>query len=160
MISHVLERTAGVPETGALAKVLKLRARLMDLTQASHDAALLPRVPGGLSLPERAVLAARMARICGDAALAAHYTELAGNAGDLLAVAEPGVGSEERRLAALLAYTDKVTLRPKDAVPEDIEMLRDAGLAEGDIVRLAGLVAFVNYQLRVANVLRAMGKSA
>jgi uncharacterized protein YciW len=160
MKPHILEQAAGAPETGPLADALKLRARLMELTQASHDAALLPKVPGGLSLPERAVLAARMTSICGDTALTAHYLELAADAGNLLALAEPGTRSGDPRLQALLDYADRVTLRQKDATPEDIEALRSAGLAEGDIVRLAGLVAFVNYQLRVAHVLRTMGSAA
>jgi uncharacterized protein YciW len=154
---HVLERIAGVPDTGPLADALATRARLMQLTQASHDAALLPSTPGNLPHHERAALAARIARLCNDAPLAAHYSALAG---DLPPWATPGVHADDRRIDALLVYCDKITLSPRDAVPEDIDALRAAGLADDDIVRLAGLVAFVNYQLRVVAVLRAMGAGA
>lgn len=154
MSDHILERAANVPATGPLAEALKTRARLMELTQASHDAALRPATPGGISYTERAALAERMAEICKDSALAEHYRTLAG---DAPAWATPGARADDIRLDALIAYVDKITLSPRDATPEDIDALRAAGVDEGDIVRLAGLVAFVNYQLRVAKVLRAMG---
>ena len=54
---------------------------------------------------------------------------------------------------------DLVTRSPKDATKADIEALREAGLVDADIVRLAGLVAFVNYQLRVTAVLSVMGET-
>lgn len=157
MSEQVLERAAGVPADGPLAEALAKRSRLMALTQASHDAALLPTTPGGLSFRERAALAARIATLCADAPLAAHYAELAG---DLPRWATPHVPGDDARIDAMLAYTDKITLSPRDAVPGDIDALRAAGLGDDDVVRLAGLVAFVNYQLRVAAVLRAMGEGA
>ncbi len=158
-MTHVLETAAQVPDHGPLADALKFRARLMDLTQASHDAALLPETPGGLDLPLRAVLAARMSRICRDEVLAAHYDGLAGDT-PLAPLAQPDVRADDARLATILDYVDLVTRQPRDARPKTIDALRQAGVEEGDVVRLAGLVAFVNYQLRVAHVLRVMGASA
>ncbi|MDD7972355.1 CMD domain-containing protein [Roseinatronobacter alkalisoli] len=155
MNDHILERAANVPATGPLAEALRTRSRLMELTQASHDAALRPATPGSISFTERAALAARMVQICKDSALADHYIGLAG--ATVPAWATPDTRADDARLDALIAYADKITLSPRDATPEDIDALRAAGIDEGDIVRLAGLVAFVNYQLRVAKVLRAMG---
>ncbi|WP_209428341.1 hypothetical protein [Pararhodobacter sp. SW119] len=158
MSRHVLETAADVPATGPLAEALAVRGRLMELTQASHDAALLPEEPGGLSHALRAALAARIARLNGDVALAAHYTALAGDTGEA-ALADPEAFGNDTRISAILSYVDRVTTAPKDATRADIEMLRAAGIAEGDIVRLAGLVAFVNYQVRVALVLRKLGNT-
>lgn len=151
---HVLERS--LPLTPRVAAALTLRKRLMAMTQASHDAALIPAQPGGLPHPVRAGLAARIARICKDDALAAHYDELAGPAPDW---AIPDVAAGEPGTDALIAYADRVTRTPHAAGAGDIDALRGAGWGDGDIVRLAGLVAFVNYQLRVAAVLRAMAAS-
>lgn len=156
MTGHVLENAAAVPAEGPLAEALALRARLMDLTEASHTAALKPNEPGGLSHDLRAALACRMTRIAGAEALAAHYGALAPGH----PLADPDAAGADPREAAILAYVDKITRSPRDAQPADIDALRDSGVAEGDIVRLAGLVAFVNYQLRVALVLEKLGAGA
>jgi uncharacterized protein YciW len=156
MTGRVLETAASVPADGPLAEALAVRSRLMDLTEASHTAALTPREPGGLPHDLRAALACRMTRIAGTAALAGHYAALAPDH----PLANPDAPGVDAREAAILAYVDKVTRSPRDAVPGDIDALRDAGVEEGDIVRLAGLVAFVNYQLRVAVVLEKLGAGA
>lgn len=172
--SHILEQAAGVDTLsantpGPLAEALARRAKLMELSQASYEAALQPQEPGGLNYAERAALACRMAKICQQKGLSQHYAELlasctsADNSADITSeLATPGVQppADDNRLQAIVAYVDKVTQSPKDAVPDDIESLRVAGVDESDIVRLAGLVAFVNYQLRVAAVLSVMGDSA
>lgn len=155
MNDHVLERS--IPLTPRVTAALSLRTRLMAMTQASHDAALIPAQPGGLPHPVRAALAARIARICQDSALAAHYDALSGTTPNW---AVPGVAADDAAIDALIAYTDKITRTPHAAGAADMDALRRAGWDDGDIVRLAGLVAFVNYQLRVAAVLRAMGASA
>jgi uncharacterized protein YciW len=175
---HVLEQAAGIETMStdnqatdtqsSLAKALTRRAKLMELTQASYEAALLPEEPGGLDYAERAALACRMARICQQQGLSQHYEELLASCTDtqastdgISALASPDTQppADDARLQAIVAYVDKVTRSPKDAVPDDIESLRAAGMDESDIVRLAGLVAFVNYQLRVAAVLAVMGDS-
>ncbi len=159
MSMRILEDAGAVPDAGPLADAVAFRERLMELTEASHEAALRPAQPGGLSHGLRAAIAARITRHCAETALAAHYDALAAGAPEA-ALAEPGAMSDDARLAAILAYVDKVTLSPSTASRADIDALRAAGIAEGDIVRLAGLVAFVNYQLRVALVLRGLAGAA
>jgi uncharacterized protein YciW len=158
---NLIEILAG---TGAsLAAVLAERTEIMRLSQASHDAVLLPRAPGGISHAERAALAARMARWNRDEALEAHYRDLLRQAGEspaLLAVAS-GVAPAEAagqdvRLRAIIRHVDIVTLAPRDATKADIAALVAAGVTEPDIVRLAELVAFVNYQVRVIAGLRLL----
>jgi len=155
MAAHVLETAAGVAPEGPLADALAFRARLMEMTQTSHDAALQPADCGGLSPELRAALACRITRIAGDAALGAHYAALAGSGPEAALCVLETAGATPTE-AAILRYVDRVTRTPAAATAADIDALRDAGLAEADIVRLAGLVAFVNYQLRMAAVLRAL----
>lgn len=163
---HLIETLAGASAGSPVAEALAERSAIMAMSQASHDAVLLPREPGGISHAERAALAARMAQWNGDAVLAGHYRDLLGRAGesaDLAAVAA-GVPAEElgasARLAAITRHADILTKTVKDASRADIEALKAAGVSEPDIVRLAELAAFVNYQVRVIAGLRLLGEVA
>ncbi|MFC7400628.1 CMD domain protein [Chelatococcus sp. GCM10030263] len=163
--AHVIERLAGVAAGSPIADALAKRAEIMELSQASHDAMLTPRAPGGLSHGLRAVLAARMAAWNGDEALAAHYHVLLDRSGerDVFAdAASPTVGFEEfadRQLRAILRHADILSKAPREATRRDIEALKAAGVGEADIVRLAELTAFVNYQIRVMAGLRLLAAS-
>ncbi|MBZ5486860.1 hypothetical protein HW452_04905 [Halomonas aquamarina] len=164
-MTHVIEKAANVPATGPLAEALAMRGKLMDLTQASYEAALLPVDEGQVPASVRAALACRMARICQQAGLSQHYADLLqryGRDADPYQLAQPGTRppKEQTRLGAMVAYVDLVTQSPRDATKADIDALTQAGLEEADIVRLAGLVAFVNYQLRVTAVLSVMGENS
>lgn len=162
----LIESMAGVRAGTPLAEALAQRAEIMGLSEASHDAVLLPRDPGGLSHAERAALAARMAGWNADAALVKHYRGLLERAGEtslLAAVAagEPGERLDAApRLAAIIRHADILTRRTRDATKADIAALVAAGIAEADIVRLAELAAFVNYQARVIAGLRLLGAAA
>jgi uncharacterized protein YciW len=148
----------------ALAGLLAERAEIMRLSQASHDAVLLPRAPGGLGHAERAALAARMVRHNREPELETHDRRLLLRAGEtpvLAAVAEAVDDiAMDGRLRAIVRHVDLVTLAPKDASKADIAALAAAGLSEPDIVRLAELIAFVNYQARVIAGLRLLGRLA
>jgi uncharacterized protein YciW len=64
------------------------------------------------------------------------------------------------RLAAIVRHVDLLTLTPEAARAGDIGLLRAAGLTDRDVVTLCGLVAFVNYQVRVAAGLRLLAGRA
>jgi uncharacterized protein YciW len=156
----VIEAATGIEPGSPIAGLLTERAEIMGLTEASHDAVLIPREPGGLSHAERAALACRMARFCGDAHLAAHYETLLAAAGSSEVLDGIAGGGEaaglDQRLAAIVRHVDLLTREPKRARRDDIEALKRAGVAEADIVRLAELAAFVNYQARVVAGLRLL----
>ncbi|WPZ16569.1 hypothetical protein T8J41_22045 (plasmid) [Nitratireductor rhodophyticola] len=155
---------AGIGANGSVREALEGRADIMAMTQATHDAALKPSDPGGLSHGERAALAARVARLNKDEALAAHYMALLEEAGAdeaVSAMADPAHDGEgDARRAALLAYTDLVSTHPRDTTPEDIEALKSAGISDADIVRLSELNAFLAYQIRVIAGLKLMKATA
>jgi len=154
----------GVKPGGAVAAALAGRADILSMTRESEQASLLPREPGGLSHGERAALAVRIARLHGEADLAAHYAEFvarAGATGAVAALADPAFkGDGDRRLAALIVYADLVSLSPKDTTAGDIEGLKAAGMGHADIVRLAELTAFLAYQVRVVQGLKLMQATA
>ena len=161
---NVIARLAGVQPGSTVAAALAGRADILAMTRESEQASLSPREPGGLSHGERAALAVRIARLHGEADLAAHYGDRlarAGATGASAALAEPAFkGGGDKRLAALLAYTDLVSVSPKDTAAGDIEDLKVAGIGDADIVRLAELTAFLAYQVRVVQGLKLMQATA
>lgn len=55
------------------------------------------------------------------------------------------------RLLAMLAYAEKLTLRPSELVATDLDPLREQGLTDRDIVDLNQVVAYFNYVNRIAH---------
>ncbi len=154
-------QTAGVEPGSRLEKVVEGRADIMALTQATQEAVLNPQVPGGITAAERAALACRMARLHGESHLAAHYEAQIPQSDEAAAMAELSFdGGDDRRLVALIQHVDLVTQAPKDATRDHISNLKNAGVTEADIVRLSELIAFVNFQVRVAAGLRLLGEIA
>lgn len=165
MAADLITRISGAGARPALAAVLAGRAELMAATEGNLRAILSPRDPGGLPRQERLAFAARMAAMNGEAALAAHYrAELDADpaATDALRrLADPDDAAPATpRLAAMRRHVDLVTRTPRMATREDIAALRAAGIAEADIVRLAQLIAFLSYQVRVLAGLRVIGAAA
>ena len=157
----VVVEAAGIAADHPLAAVLAGRSDVMQLTQASHDAALKPEPPGGLSHAERAALACRMARLNDEEMLARHYEAMIPEGGGMQAIADPAFyGADDERTRAIIRHTDLVTVDPKRAAEADIAALKSAGILEPDIVRLSELIAFVGYQVRVVKGLRLMAEAA
>lgn len=151
---------SGLRPGDALLETVAGRADILSLSQLTHDAALLPSDPGGLSHAERAALATRIAQRNQDAEFVAHFSKLLARSGADAATARLADisfdGGDDARLAALARHTDLVAASPRDATGADIDRLKVAGIAEADIVRLSELIAFVSYQIRVAAGLRLM----
>lgn len=158
-VGNTTLQIAGVQPGSRLAEIVEKRADIMALTQATQDAVLSPREPGGITAAERVALACRMARLNREEALAADYAERMPQASSRIAELAFD-GGDDPRLAAIIRHVDLVTQSPKDATHDDLAALRDAGIVEADIVRLAELIAFINYQIRVAAGLRLLGEIA
>ncbi|PZC46898.1 MAG: Alkylhydroperoxidase family enzyme, contains CxxC motif [Chloroflexi bacterium] len=63
---------------------------------------------------------------------------------------EAGLSSKEQ---AAMVYVEKGTLRPHEAGPSDVEVLRAAGFNDTDILSLATAIAYQNHAMRVAAAL-------
>ncbi len=150
MEPSVIEQLIDVVPGSPVAEALEARAALLQASQANYDAVLTPQDPGGLSQALRFALAARVARLGGDAALAAHYL-----AGGALPASDPSWQSAA--MSAILRHVDLIATTPRDATAADVAALQAAGVATADIVRLSQLIAFVSYQLRLIAGLRLMG---
>ncbi|XEY20867.1 hypothetical protein ABMY26_31090 [Azospirillum sp. HJ39] len=137
----LIDLIAGLDEGSPLQVLRARRAEVRARTQAAHDALLAPRRPGLFPATERAAVAARIASLAGNDALAAHYRELG--------------GAVEAR-PALIAHAERVTLSPRHSRPEHLSALEAAGLDAHGIVALSQLIALVNYQVRLLAGLQAL----
>lgn len=160
MSTNVLFRLSGIEPDSPLATTLGKRADVVELTQKTYEAALLPGDPGGLPHAERIAIACRIAKINDDEAFWRHFEEMMEER-----CADPATarladiwfnGGGDARLEALIHYVDLVAHDPKHAAAADIVRLRAAGIGDADIVRLSELIAFTSYQIRVAQGLRLM----
>jgi uncharacterized protein YciW len=131
--------------------------------QGSDDAIFSPADDGGLTRPERAAAALRIAELLRDEALIAHYkARLAAldPSGALLKTVAGGAQMTDPRWDAILAHVDLVTRGPGAATRDDIETLAAAGLSSHAIVSLSQLISYVNFQSRVLAGLRALKGAA
>lgn len=145
---------AGVSATSAAAKAAIKRANIFDMTQTAEDAVLRPRDAGRWPHPLRAALAARIARLNGEDALAWRHLLAAG---DFAALSDPGADGTALGLGDVISFVDKVAARTSAVEAADLTTLQKAGISDGDIVRLAELNAFLAYQIRVIAGLGLMG---
>ena len=145
--------SAGIAPDTALGKAVAGRAQVFRMTQDAEDAVLRPRDAGAWPHPLRAALAARIARLNDEGALAARY---AADAGEFAPLADPGADGQAQGLAHVAAFMDKVAADTRHVAAGDVAGLQAAGVADADIVRLAELNAFLAYQIRVIAGLRLM----
>lgn len=145
---------AGVAPDSATGQAAESRANIFEMTQAAEQAVLRPRDSGPWPHDLRAALAARIARLNGEAALAERYLAAAG---DFAPLADPAQDGAAEGLATVTAFMDKVAAETRAVEAADIAALQAAGVADADIVRLAELNAFLAYQLRVIAGLRLIG---
>ncbi|MGF6254479.1 CMD domain-containing protein [Ensifer sp. ZNC0028] len=159
--TDAIDTVLGLDRFPDLQALREQRAKLKHLSQTSYQAALRPTDPRNFSYALRAALAARMAALWKSQELSAHFRALLEREEEgaaLVSVAGPGNGAEgaDPRLQAILAHVDLVTLSPKEATRANVEKLLAAGLDDRDIVTLAGLIAFVNYQVLVVAGLKML----
>ncbi|QUG74283.1 hypothetical protein GKQ23_04375 [Erwinia sp. E602] len=157
-MSDAIDRAAGLTPEDALYHTRRLRPVFVDGAEQCRQSVLLPQDGLGLSAALRLALARRIAALNDDAALVADFdAQLAQQQPDaaLLALAA-GETPADALLATLARHVDRVTLTPAHAQASDIRLLEQAGLSNPQIVALSELVAFVNFQTRIAAGLRLM----
>ncbi|GHC73100.1 CMD domain-containing protein [Limoniibacter endophyticus] len=158
--TDVIDEVLGLKPGSALMALREKREKIKHLTQTSYKAALLPKEPRNFSYALRAALAARMAALWNTQELVSHYQALLdshGGADAVRPVADKSFdGGDDARLRAILAHVDLVTRQPRAATRENIDKLYVVGLDDRDIVTLAGIIAYVNYQILVVAGLRML----
>lgn len=144
---------SGVATEGSAADAVTLRAKIFEMTQAAEDAVLRPAEAGSWPHEFRAAVAARIARLNGERALAKRFLA---DAGEFAPLANPTNKGADEGLTHVIAFLDKVATKTRDVGASDVQGLQAAGVEDADIVRLAELNAFLSYQVRVVSGLRLL----
>ncbi|WP_240775838.1 hypothetical protein [Nissabacter sp. SGAir0207] len=151
----VIDRLLHLTPGDARWQLRRERPEFVEGANACRDSVLTPQDDQGISPALRQALALRMARLIGNAAQIENYQAGLADEYAPLAAGE-GVAPEGSLLAAVVAHCDNVTLAPAQAQEADIRRLEQAGLNAGQIVALAELIAFVNFESRVVTGLQAL----
>jgi len=157
-MSDAIDRAAGLTPQDALYQTRRLRPEFVEGAEQCRASVLVPADDQGLATALRLALALRMARLNDDAALQHDYqAQLAQHqpSSALLALAEGALPADEP-LATIARHVDLITQQPMQATEQHIRQLEQAGLTLPQIVALSELIAFVNFQTRVAAGLRLL----
>ena len=149
--SDVIDRASGLAPGDPLHTARRFRAKVVEATQASHDALLMQPVPG-LSPADRLRVAVHACEAAGATSLADHYA-------DLLASEDARNAAPSPALPEMMRFAARLTTDPRRSDRAALAALKGAGLDDAAIVALAQLVAFLSYQLRVVAGLKAMRAS-
>jgi uncharacterized protein YciW len=149
--TDVIDLAAGLAPGDPLHAARRFRAKVVEATQASHDALLMQPV-AGLSPADRLRVAVHACTVAGASTLAKHYA-------DLLTRTVDDDAAPSRALPAMLAFAAALTADPRRGDRAALAPLKGAGLDDAAIVALAQLVAFLSYQVRVVAGLQALHAS-
>lgn len=153
-----MDKAAGISPDDALFAARRFRPEFVAGAEECRRSVLQPANDQGLAPNLRVALARRMAGLNADKVLMAEYdAQLAdlGSTGQLKALAD-GATDLDEPLATIARHVDMVTLTPSKAEARHIALLAGAGLNNPQIVALSELIAFVNFQTRVAAGLRLL----
>jgi Uncharacterized protein conserved in bacteria len=157
-VSDAIDQAAGLTPEEALYQTRRLRPEFVEGAEACRVSVLAPEEDQGLPADLRLALAQRMAVLNYDAPLQRDYqAQLAAlNPSEALLALASGCAVAEEPLATIARHADMVTQQPIQATEQHIRLLEQAGLSNPQIVALSELIAFVNFQTRVAAGLRLM----
>lgn len=156
-----MDKLAGLSPDDALFNARRFRPEFVQGAELCRLSVLTPADSLGLTAALRIALARRIAALNADHALVAEYDAQLANLDpmeQLLALAQ-GATSLDEPLATIARHVDLITLMPSKAEASDIARLAQAGLDNPQIVALSELIAFVNFQTRVATGLKLMRTS-
>ena len=156
-MKNVFETTvlsmSGLELKSVAGRAVNNRSNIFNMSDAAEEAVLRPKEYGAFEHGMRAALAARIAFLNHEDALAQKYLEDAGN---FKKMANPSYKGEKKDLTSILLFMDKVTKETRNVEAEDIATLQNAHVSDADIVRLAELNSFMAYQIRLIAGLRLM----
>jgi len=157
-VIDALDKAAGLSPDDPVFRARRFRPEFVQGAEQCRLSVLQPANDQGLAPGLRVALARRMATLNADQALIVEYDAQLADLDlteQLLALAQ-GATDLDEPLATIVRHVDLITLTPNKAEASDITRLAQAGLNNPQIVALSELIAFVNFQTRVATGLRLM----
>ncbi|PVB62598.1 hypothetical protein DCO57_07385 [Labrenzia sp. 011] len=155
MTGNTLVDLSDIAAGSPVAAAMEGRANIIALSGTTEEAVLKPQETGAWSHDVRAALAARIAALNGETALADRYCALIADAG-IADLADPLSSGKGQGLETVCDFMDKVAVQTRDVDARDIRSLQEAGISDADIVRLCEINAFMAYQVRVLAGIRLM----
>jgi uncharacterized protein YciW len=157
-VIDAMDKIAGLSPDDALFASRRFRPEFVEGAEACRLSVLEPANDQGLARDLRLALARRMAALNADTVLTEDYDrQLAGlDLTEQLRALASGETDLDEPLATIARHVDLVTLTPNRAEARHIALLAEAGLNNPQIVALSELIAFVNFQTRVAAGLRLL----
>lgn len=157
----VINSVLGIQPDSRLYHVRQFREKVVKGTQDSYDALFSDKL--SLPLSWRYAVAVLSSHLVGSVEFEKHYRALAEQSGLSSQVLDAIVAGqfdtlEEKTLAEILRFTQKLSLKPVEGDKEAVLSLKQTGMATHDIIALSQLIAFLSYQLRLAAGLKAMAK--
>lgn len=156
-----MDTASGLTPSDPRFAMRRQRPAFVEGAKACRNAVLTPFEDQGLATAMRLALARRMAVANADMKVAGTYTEAlstAGGSDDEQAIAAGAAPADLPADAGVLVrHADLVTLRPREATADDVARLAAAGLTNPQIVALSELIAYVNFEVRIATGLRLLG---
>ncbi len=157
----LLGRLADLEDSHPLAALRRSRPAVLEAIQTCRQSLFDPPAAPGLSPTDLDLAALRVAALQQAPLLADHHRERARARGahpDVLEIvqASPAFGGDGDRLATLLGFVDRLTLKPAAATPEHLAELQSWGFGSAAVVTLAQAVSFVNFELRVLAGLQSL----
>ena len=156
-MKNVFETTvlsmSGLELKSVAGRAVDNRSNIFNMSDAAEEAVLRPKEYGAFEHGMRAALAARIAFLNHEDALAHKYLEDAGNFKEM---ANPSYKGETKDLTSILLFMDKVAKDTRNVKAEDIATLQNVHVSDADIVRLAEINSFMAYQIRLIAGLRLM----
>jgi len=147
-----IDRLAGLDPQSPLIAIRRERLEFVNGIEECRAAVLTPADDLAIAPEIRAALAARMARLVGNEALAEVYDHRIGDDSSALRAVAQGDDIDDASnafLCALVTHADLVTLAPGEAGAGDLNRLSESGVSEPQMVALSELIAFVNFETRV-----------
>jgi len=194
--TDIIDLLAGIEPGSSLDAIRGRRLQARENAQKSYLALFEPRDFDDMLAAERCAVAAFVAGVHGERAVADFYLARLGKIEGSLQLVETlkaeiergktigpygafpagPLSSEDKtgliyrlaegrksvmsgRLAAALEHAHLLVFRPRDAKPEAMQALLDAGWSSTGIVVLSQLVAFLSFQVRSVAGLRTLGAS-
>ena len=149
-MKNVFETTvlsmSGLELKSVAGRAVDNRSNIFNMSDAAEEAVLRPKEYGAFEHGMRAALAARIAFLNHEDALAQKYLEDAGN---FKKMANPSYKGQNKDITSILLFMDKVKKETLNVEAEDIATLQNAHVSDADIVRLAELNSFMAYQNRL-----------
>jgi uncharacterized protein YciW len=157
-VIDAMDKAAGISPDDVLFAARRFRPEFVAGAEECRRSVLQPANDQGLAPNVRVALARRMAGLNADKVLMAEYDAQLADLGSTDQLWALALGATElgEPLATIARHTDLVTLTPSEAEARHIALLAEAGLNNAQIVALSELIAFVNFQTRVAAGLRLL----